>query len=550
MSLNLTLSKDRLLLLASGEIPRDALSDARERAAAKLRQMGCEDETLVGRALSVFDEACAAKAESPVVFRDTVLLSGDPPTEPEDARIEWARDFFRTGFKRADSGADQVDYREREEYLSVEQDEWLATFRPAKSGEPGTDALGRPLAPRKPIPLRVRAGENVRYEEETCRYYAAMPGRIRYANGVLAVDNVLHVGESVGLDTGNIHHPGAVTIRGDIEAGSKVEAAGDIDVSGCIEDAEAICGGNLSVHGGILGERAMVRAQGAVRARFMQNAHVRAQGDVWVEREIDNARVRSRGAVTLAHKRGRIAGGAVMALRGVTCEQIGSDASVFTQVVAGEDFEMAERAETLERLLCERRNLRSQAAKGADHGALPAEAGTADSLETLDNRIALLEAEMARASETARMMGVAEIRVGTRVAANVQFKLGRCVWHVREDVAGPLRIFLDAEGICVEGPAFEDKEKRVVGLADAKKASFCLAEAEGREVYLIGTFNEWAPAQLRMVWKEGVYAIGLPLAPGRYEYKFVVDGEWREDPACRHRVPNAFDSFNSVIEIE
>jgi peroxiredoxin len=55
-------------------------------------------------------------------------------------------------------------------------------------------------------------------------------------------------------------------------------------------------------------------------------------------------------------------------------------------------------------------------------------------------------------------------------------------------------------------------------------------------VYLAGTFNEWKPTGLKMAGPddEGFYAAELALTPGRYEYKFVVNGtEWRMDPSNR-----------------
>ncbi|MBI3875935.1 MAG: glycoside hydrolase family 13, partial [Verrucomicrobia bacterium] len=39
------------------------------------------------------------------------------------------------------------------------------------------------------------------------------------------------------------------------------------------------------------------------------------------------------------------------------------------------------------------------------------------------------------------------------------------------------------------------------------------------------------------------------LAPGRYEYLFVVDGRWLSDPGADEAVPNRFGGWNSVREV-
>jgi 1,4-alpha-glucan branching enzyme len=69
----------------------------------------------------------------------------------------------------------------------------------------------------------------------------------------------------------------------------------------------------------------------------------------------------------------------------------------------------------------------------------------------------------------------------------------------------------------------------------------------GAEVFLAGDFSDWNP--IRMSNKEGAFQKKLRLAPGRYEYKFIVDGEWRTDPSAVEQRPNEFGSMNSVIHV-
>jgi 1,4-alpha-glucan branching enzyme len=69
-------------------------------------------------------------------------------------------------------------------------------------------------------------------------------------------------------------------------------------------------------------------------------------------------------------------------------------------------------------------------------------------------------------------------------------------------------------------------------------------------VFVAGDFNHWRAGDLRLRQDErGVWRVPLCLAPGRYEYRFIVDGEWHEDPRASTRVPNEFGSSNSVLEV-
>lgn len=55
---------------------------------------------------------------------------------------------------------------------------------------------------------------------------------------------------------------------------------------------------------------------------------------------------------------------------------------------------------------------------------------------------------------------------------------------------------------------------------------------------------------------EGNWGVAVALAPGRYEFKFVVDGAWCCEPGCDetnrdcHKcVPNEFGTMNRVLEV-
>lgn len=71
------------------------------------------------------------------------------------------------------------------------------------------------------------------------------------------------------------------------------------------------------------------------------------------------------------------------------------------------------------------------------------------------------------------------------------------------------------------------------------------------EVCLAGEFNEWSPTADPMEkGADGIWRITLSLKPGRYEYKFVVDGDYIEDPNNPDTVPDPFSGQNSVLTVE
>ncbi|MBN1885771.1 MAG: alpha-glucosidase C-terminal domain-containing protein [Candidatus Krumholzibacteriota bacterium] len=71
-------------------------------------------------------------------------------------------------------------------------------------------------------------------------------------------------------------------------------------------------------------------------------------------------------------------------------------------------------------------------------------------------------------------------------------------------------------------------------------------------VFLAGSFNDWNDSKTRMSDEDGdgVYETTLLLAPGTYQYKFVVDGTWLTDEAAADFADDGFGGRNSVIAVD
>ena len=84
-----------------------------------------------------------------------------------------------------------------------------------------------------------------------------------------------------------------------------------------------------------------------------------------------------------------------------------------------------------------------------------------------------------------------------------------------------------------------------------KKVLFEFQAPSTREVYLAGDFNNWdGNTNLMKKNMKGLWKTTLSLKPGRYEYRFLVDGNWENDPSCCDCVPNEFGSQNCVRVVE
>ena len=91
-----------------------------------------------------------------------------------------------------------------------------------------------------------------------------------------------------------------------------------------------------------------------------------------------------------------------------------------------------------------------------------------------------------------------------------------------------------------------------------KPVEFSCHEPGAKTVFVAGTFNDWKldATPLHNHLPNGKWSVTVPLPRGRYEYKFVIDGQWCCEPAydrkyshCPKCVPNDFGTTNCVLEV-
>lgn len=70
---------------------------------------------------------------------------------------------------------------------------------------------------------------------------------------------------------------------------------------------------------------------------------------------------------------------------------------------------------------------------------------------------------------------------------------------------------------------------------------------KAENVFVTGSFNGWSRAGYRMFRKNGAWIFPLFLIPGKYTYKFIVDGKYILDPGNDIWEENEYGTGNSVL---
>ncbi len=84
-----------------------------------------------------------------------------------------------------------------------------------------------------------------------------------------------------------------------------------------------------------------------------------------------------------------------------------------------------------------------------------------------------------------------------------------------------------------------------------KRVTLTLEAPFAETVLLMGDFNQWNEKKHPMKEsKPGMWKKIIMVPAGRYEYRFMVDGQWRNDPANDQICANCFGGTNNILEVK
>lgn len=79
---------------------------------------------------------------------------------------------------------------------------------------------------------------------------------------------------------------------------------------------------------------------------------------------------------------------------------------------------------------------------------------------------------------------------------------------------------------------------------------FTIEAPEAAHVQLAGDFNDWTPDGSEMEPEGRVWKKIVKLPPGRYRYRYVIDGRWQTDPSNAAVEPSPFGGDDSLLVLD
>lgn len=271
---------------------------------------------------------------------------GTAPEPGTDARIEKKFDMGEKG-RPAARAYDRVDYKDMNIFIRAQIGDVLAVRIPETAGVPGKNVFGEEVAPKPGKPAQIPQGKNTKVVNEH-ELVAMIDGQI-VDDGKIGVDPHLVIETSVDVGTGNVDFAGSVEIRGDVESGFTVTAAGDVEIKGMVGGAE-VTGRNVIVHGGIRGMNiGKIHATEDVSISFVENANIAAGRDIFVNDVVLHSEMRAGHHILVEGKRGIITGGSVGAGESIRAGIFGNNFYVQTNLLVGIDPNLQHRYDALKK---------------------------------------------------------------------------------------------------------------------------------------------------------------------------------------------------------
>ena len=99
---------------------------------------------------------------------------------------------------------------------------------------------------------------------------------------------------------------------------------------------------------------------------------------------------------------------------------------------------------------------------------------------------------------------------------------------------------------------------KTLGKSVTRRTTFKCEAPDAKAVFVAGDFNGWSTTATRLDrLGDEQFSASVDLPPGRYQYKFLVDGMWcckpgcnLPAPGCGHCLPNPYGTMNRMIDVK
>jgi len=296
---------------------------------------------------------CQSLKDGKKTAKMTKIAAAIPPKPGRDAEftleIKMAK---KAGELRADGS---IDLRERNAVVSVNEGMLVARKKLVKKGKNGLDLFAKTIKAYDGRDLKITTDASIRVEmdEENALYYAARTGNVNFIGNNLTITDIFKVNGDVNYETGNLDVKSALIITGSVFPGFKVQAQGNLEIKGGVENgAQIIAQSDLIIGRGIIGSDSRIIVMGNLHTAFIQDAEILVRGNAVTASYAFNAVIRAFGSISILkgqhQKSGRAAGGIICSSKEIQASTVGSPSNAETTLAIKPEPELLRKKELIE----------------------------------------------------------------------------------------------------------------------------------------------------------------------------------------------------------
>jgi uncharacterized protein (DUF342 family) len=379
--------------------------------------------------------------------RNKLIAEGVHPTQGEDAQLLSLIQEIKDSRQDFDDSA-TIDYRNFGNIITVKQGDPLMRRVPPTEGNPGTNILGStiPAAMGNDVQFSSQLNGAALSQDDPDLLVAVISGRPVLVPNAVNVEPVITI-KNVDLSTGNLDIEGTLNITGDVKPGMHVKATGDIVIEGFVEAAYIEAGGDIEIKGGLIGHgevrnndnelnpaAAVIRANGSVKALFVENAFISSSADIVVHEFVMNSELNAGNRIMVGEpgsSKGRIISALCRATSQIDAITIGSRAGVSTVVEVGADPSVLDKLTSVKDMLLTKEKEMEEITKALAYLRENPNKVSPDMLKEkekafhrLQTEIQELSGQKRRLQKRMELVDNASIKVEREVYSGVRIKIG------------------------------------------------------------------------------------------------------------------------------
>ena len=216
-------------------------------------------------------------------FTDFIVARGVDPVPEKDGELIFKFEKEVVA-KPLELATGNVDYFELGLIQQAKKWQQLCVIAPPSGGVDGVNVHGEIVPFKKGFMPKFPQGKNTCISLDGLSLLAMCEGVINYKDGIVSVSEVYTVDGDVDTGTGNVEFSGDILINGDVRAGFKVSAGGNVTIAGVCEGAYIEASGNVYLKSGVIGMKTgTIKAGGDVEGQYFENCTITCGGSIYAK---------------------------------------------------------------------------------------------------------------------------------------------------------------------------------------------------------------------------------------------------------------------------